>query len=144
MTTNEAIDMVCGEIRNYFADYSDRVGGEYTIEGGSIAGLELANGQWFRIVGSVFNDGVYQYPASELVDETFTGAVWAMKVPPVFLSLVEEIKTFLDSDEAKVTPYTSESFAGYSYTKATGASGAAVGWADHFAGKLNRWRRLIV
>ena len=57
----------------------------YIIEDGGITLPFLANGQYFRIVGSLFNDGVYQYPA-DLTDETFTGSVWALSLPKALLS----------------------------------------------------------
>lgn len=34
------------------------------------------------------------------------------------------------------------SFGGYSYSKATNASGVAVGWQDVFKSRLNTWRRI--
>ena len=134
---------ICAEIRNYFEVPNGRHFGTFTISGGSIAPLDfLQEGQHFRIVGSVFNDGVYQYPATSLTDEVFEGAVWAMAVPPTLIALATEIKAYNDSDAGKASPYTSESFGGYSYTKATDANGAPIGWQKAFASRLNRWRKL--
>ena len=134
---------ICAEIRNYFEVPNGRHFGTFTISGGSIAPLDfLQEGQYFRIVGSVFNDGVYQYPASDLTDEVFEGAVWAMALPPSIIALAAEIKTYNDSDAGKASPYTSESFGGYSYTKATDANGAPIGWQKAFASRLNKWRKL--
>lgn len=135
---------LCQELNNWF-DYGDRHYGTYTIENGAIEPLDfLQDGQYFRIIGSVFNDGVYQYPDDELTDETFTGSIWAMSVPPAVLALAQEIATYNASDAAKPSPYQSESFGGYSYTKATGASGGGSGsdWQSVFASKLGKWRRL--
>ena len=134
---------ICAEIRNYFEVPNGRHFGTFTISGGSIAPLDfLQEGQHFRIVGSVFNDGVYQYPATSLTDEVFEGAVWAMAVPPTLIALSAEIKAYNESDAGKESPYTSESFGGYSYTKATDANGAPIGWKKAFASRLNRWRKL--
>ena len=134
---------ICAEIRNYFEVPNGRHFGTFTISGGSIAPLDfLQEGQYFRIVGSVFNDGVYQYPATSLTDEVFEGAVWAMAVPPTLIALAAEIKAYNDSDAGKESPYTSESFGGYSYTKATDANGAPIGWQKAFASRLNKWRKL--
>ena len=131
------------EIRNYFEVPNGRHFGKFTISGGSIAPLDfLQEGQYFRIVGSVFNDGVYQYPATSLTDEVFEGAVWAMAVPPTLIALAAEIKAYNESDAGKPSPYTSESFGGYSYTKATDTSGAPIGWQKAFASRLNKWRKL--
>ena len=134
---------LCAELRNYFEVPNGRHFGTFTISGGSIAPLDfLQEGQHFRIVGSVFNDGVYQYPATSLADEVFEGAVWAMALPPSIIALSAEIEEYNDSDAGKVSPYTSESFGGYSYTKATDANGTPIGWQKAFASRLNKWRKL--
>lgn len=140
---------LCAELRNYFLRdrEADIHYGEYTISGGSIDLPFLLEGQYFRIVGSVLNDGVYQYPASDLTDEEFSGAVWAMAVPPAVIALSEEIEAWNTANaDALASPYTSESFGGYSYTKASGssASGGAYSWKDQFASRLSKWRRLSV
>ena len=134
---------ICAEIRNYFEVPNGRHFGTFTISGGSIAPLDfLQDGQYFRIIGSVFNDGVHQYPASDLTDETFHGAVWAMAVPPTLIALSAEIEEYNKSDAGKASPFISESFGGYSYTKATDANGAPIGWQKAFASRLAKWRKL--
>ena len=134
---------ICAELRNWFVVPDGVHIGTYTISGGSIAPLDfLQEGQYFRIVGSVFNDGVYQYPATSLTDEVFDGAVWAMRLPPAVIALSAEIKAYNDSDAGKASPYISENFGGYGYTKATDANGAPIGWQKAFASRLNKWRKL--
>ena len=134
---------ICAELRNWFVVPDGAHIGTYTISGGSIAPLDfLQEGQYFRIVGSVFNDGVYQYPDTSLTDEVFEGAVWAMAVPPTLIALAAEIKAYNESDAGKPSPFTSESFGGYAYTKATDANGAPIGWQKAFASRLNKWRKL--
>ena len=131
------------EIRNYFEVPNGRHFGAFTISGGSIAPLDfLQEGQYFRIIGAVFNDGVHKYGEANLTDETFNGAVWAMAVPPTVIALSEEIKAYNDSDAGKPSPFTSESFGGYAYTKATDANGATIGWQKAFASRLKKWRKL--
>ena len=84
---------LCGHLRNWFLrSDADIHTGTFEVIGGSIDLPWLADGQYFRIIGSVFNDGVWQYPASELTDEEFTGAVWALAVPPDVVSLAAEIE----------------------------------------------------
>ena len=132
---------ICAEIRNHFCQ--SKHFGEFIISGGSIAPLDfLKDGQYFRIIGSTFNDGVHQYPAADLTDESFSGAVWAMSLPPDLIALAAEIKAYNESDAGKASPFTAESFGGYSYTKATDASGAPIGWKKVFASRLNKWRKL--
>lgn len=111
----------------------------YTIKDGGIALPFLVDGQYFRIVGSLFNDGVYQYPA-ELTDETFDGSVWALAIPKALLSTVDEI-TAWTTKNGDSGPYTSESFGGYSYSKATNSKGLAVGWRDVFSAQLAPWKK---
>ena len=137
------ITELCAELRNYFEVPNGRHFGTFTISGGSIAPLDfLQEGQYFRIIGSVFNDGVYQYPAKFEKDEVFEGAVWAMALPPSIIALSAEIEEYNKSDAGKPSPYASESFGGYSYTKATDANGAPIGWKKAFASRLNKWRKL--
>lgn len=121
--------------------------GTYTIEEGGIALPCLLPGQYFRIVGSVFNDGLHQYgPAMELLqDETFTGAVWALAIPKPVVDLADEIAAWQAKYKDTVeSPYTSESFGGYSYSKASGAgdSGGSGGWQAAFRARLNPYRKL--
>ena len=135
---------LCAELRNYFVVKIHE--GRFTINGGKIAPLDfIQENQYFRIVGSVFNDGVYQYTADlVLTDEIFSGSVWAMAVPPTLIALAEDIKKYNESDEAKPSAYTSESFGGYSYSKATDENGVAVSWKKVFASRLRPYRRISV
>ena len=134
---------LCAELRNYFEVPNGRHFGTFTISGGSIAPLDfLQEGQYFRIVGSVFNDGVYQYPATSLTDEVFEGAVWSMAVPPAVIDLAAEIEEY-NKSAGKPSVYTSESYPnGYSYTRATDASGVPLSWQKAFSSRLSKWRKL--
>ncbi len=120
--------------------------GTFTVGNGSIALPFLQNNQYFRIIGSVFNDGLHQYPAVDLTDETFTGTVWALAVPKAVLTLSVEIDEWQEKfGDTVANPYTSESFGGYSYTKASGGKAdttAVTGWQDAFRNQLNAWRKL--
>ena len=132
---------LCAEIRNYFE--TEKRFGTFTISGGSISPSNfLQDGQYFRIVGSVFNDGVHRHPAHDLTDETFDGAVWAMAVPPAVIDLATEIEEYNKSDAGKPSSYISENFGGYGYTKATDENGLPVGWRSVFKNELNKYRKL--
>ena len=137
---------ICAELRNYFEVPNGRHFGKFEISGGSIAPLDfLQEGQYFRVIGSAFNDGVHQYPASDLTDEVFEGAVWAMAVPPTLIALAAEIKDWNNKyGELVNSPYASESFGGYQYSKAFGAesSGGVVNWETVFRKQLNRYRKI--
>ena len=116
----------------------------YTIKDGSIALPFLQNGQYFRICGSVFNDGLHRYPAADLTDEAFEGTVWALAVPQAVAYLADEIDAWeTKNGAAAVGPYQSESFGGYSYTKATDThTGGAVTWQSAFRSRLKKYRKL--
>lgn len=141
---------LCQEIKNFFVQPDKDIHtGTFTISGGQISDVDfLLDGQYFRIVGSVLNDGVYKHPASSLESEEFTGAVWAMRVPPAIIALAAEIDAWVEANTAALSsPYQSESFGGYSYTlKSGGASSGTSGvtWQSQFANRLNKWRRLSV
>ena len=143
---------LCQELKNWFE--LKKYFGTFTIEGGQLADSSfLQNGQYFRIVGSVFNDGVHQKPADDLVDESFEGAIWAMAVPPTVIALSEEIQEWRDKydgvDSVNMGPYSSESFGGYSYSRSSGNSSGygnkgngAPTWQSMFVNELNRWRKI--
>jgi len=84
---------ICDYLNNYFQD--KKITGEFTIEGGTINVPDLKNGQYFRIQGSTFNDGVHKYPIdtehSPLIDEVFNGTIWAMAVPQTVIALIPDI-----------------------------------------------------
>ena len=139
------LEQILNEIHNWFQ--RDIVSGTYTIQNGSIALPFLRDGQYFRICGSVLNDGLHQYgPAMELLqDETFTGAVWALAIPQSVVELAGEIAAWEEKYRAVLdSPYTSESFGGYSYSKASGAgdSTGSGGWQAAFRARLNPYRKL--
>lgn len=147
------LEDVCAEMKNYFIRGEDDIHfGTFTVSGGTISPVPfLQNGQYYRIVGSVFNDGVWRYPDETLKDEVFIGAVWAMTVPPAVVALSEDILNWnLEHATVLNSPYQSESFGGYSYTKAgAGTSGDGFGggvltWQKQFRDRLNRWRRVSV
>lgn len=116
--------------------------GEFAVEKGGITLPFLQENQYFRIVGSVFNDGLYQYPCGTLTDEVFNGAVWALAVPKAVISLSEEIQAWQEKNgDAAASPFSGESFGGYSYTKSNVNTGAAA-WQNVFKNRLNEWRKI--
>lgn len=138
------LEQVLRHLNNWFL--VDIHGGEFAVENGSITLPFLQTNQYFRVCGSVFNDGLHLYPAVDLTDEVFTGTVWALAVPKAVVTLSEDIAAWQEKNgETVLSPYTSESFGGYSYTKASGGTGgtsAITGWQDAFRGRLNDWRKL--
>lgn len=136
------LEAVLQNLNNWFE--RDRLAGWFRIEGGALALPDgfLLDGQFFRVKGSVFNDGLHQWPAVDLRDETFTGVVTDLAVPKAVQELAEEIAQWqADNGKAAQSPLQSESFGGYAYTKASGANGSLT-WQDVFRSQLNRWRKL--
>ena len=143
------LTQICAEIKNYFSSNGDRIIGDFEIISGNIVPpVSIQDGQYYRIVGSVFNDGVHQFgEASDILKDEpqFHGAVWLMRVPQDLIDLANEIDAWQNKNaDALASPYQSESFGGYSYTKATGtgSQGGAYSWKDAFASRLNRYRKI--
>lgn len=145
------LTVLCKELNNWF-EYA-KFFGTFTIENNVITGnYSLQDGQYFRITGSVFNDGVYKFGDElDLADETFTGAIWAMAVPKEVIALADDIKDWSDKylgvDSAAMSPFNSESFGGYSYSKSSGSSSSgnvdlSGTWQGAFADRLNHWRKI--
>jgi hypothetical protein len=152
------LNEVCLEINNFFNRNQPRLIGDFTISDGKITNTDFLNvikeDQYFRIIGSVFNDGVYKYSDTlELKDEEFHGALWLMAIPSDFLTLVGEIEEWQQKnggvDSANMSPFTSESFGGYSYSKTSGGSAESGGssvptWQSTYAARLKNYRRIRV
>ena len=151
------LQQVCENIHNYFI--KDVFEGSFEIADGMIS-LPLLDGQRFLIQGSVLNDGMYTYHTNGikddddsvevgLRDETFTGTVCCLAVPPAVIALSGEINEWVETyGEAVNSPYQSENVIGvYSYTKAqagggNGSDSSTVSWEDVYASSLNRWRKV--
>lgn len=148
------LDEVCAYLKNWFDCDLPKYYGSISIENGALVGFDdkLQTGQYFRIVNSVFNDGVYKYPATDLTDETFEdGSVWAMAIPKGLIDVVADIEVWQakygGADSAAMSPFNSESFGGYSYSKSTGSgtdstTSSPNAWQSVFAARLARYRKI--
>lgn len=151
------LTQVCDFIHNYF-EYAT-FDGTFTISEGKLdLNTTIVIGQRFIIRGSKLNDGIYTYNGGgavydddyttgvNLSDETFTGQIIAMAVPRSLIDLVQEIRDWTIANKSVIdSPYQSESFGGYSYTKASGSgsnSGGALGWQDMYRNRLNAYRKI--
>ena len=95
-------------IHNFFVVKQGVHRGKFQISSNTINLEFLQENQYFRIVGSVFNDGVYKYPANDLIDEEFEGEIWAMAVPSSVIELSNEIGEWMEANEQYLnSPYTS-------------------------------------
>ena len=105
------LEQILMHLHNWFAVEVKE--GTFTIEGGSIALPFLQTGQYFRIRGSIFNDGLHQHPANGLMGETFSGTIWALAIPNAVIDLATEMEEWqAKNGDAAAGPYQSESFGG--------------------------------
>lgn len=143
---------LCGEVNNWFDKNQPKHSGTFTIENGVLSDAEslgLQIGQYYRIIGSVFNDGAHKYTGEsdeDLTDEVFSGSVCLMAVRKEFRDLAQEVEDWLGKfGESMMSPLASESLSptGYSYSLNTGAgSGSGTSWQNIFSSRLNKWRKI--
>lgn len=141
------ISELCTELNNWFE--REVKSGTFEIRDGVLDVDFLLNHQYFRVVGSVFNDGVHKFPGEQLTDETFSGEIWAMAVPPDVISLISDINEWEEKNATAInSPYSSESFGGYSYTltgqsdNTSSATSTGATWQAKFRTQLNKWRKI--
>lgn len=147
------ITEICNYLKNWFDFDQPKYIGDFKIEDGVISSVKdgdmgIKEGQYFRIIGSVFNDGVYTL-SDELEDEEFTGAVWLMAVPKDVKNLAAEIALWQGKyggvNSQNMSPFQSESFGGYSYSKGSGSSNSASSvptWQSIYADRLARYKKI--
>lgn len=141
------LNLICEYLNNFF--WRQKIEGIFSIADGSVVIPALKEGQYYRILGSIFNEGIHIYPSSDLTDEEFKGQVWAMVIPQDIIALASDLHDWLEQygvvGSEALSPYTSESFNGYSYSKSAGGdSSSATGsnsWQSVFASRLIPYRR---
>lgn len=119
--------------------------GTFEVEGGSLDADWLANGQYYWIEGSMYNDGLHQHPDDQMHDETFDGSIFLLAIPKYVVDIAEEIDDWLEANaKALGGPYQSESFGGYTYTLAGKGNGdvPASEWQAKFGARLRQFRKL--
>ena len=149
------LTQICQEINNWFE--RDKLYGDFVVSGGVLtyadgSALPILNGQYYRIRGSVFNDGVHKWGDQHdtlTAEPEFFGAVWPMAVPPDLVALAAEIDTWInDNGAALASPFQSESKSpgsySYSLKSGAGADGGSGGitWQSQFASRMNAWRKI--
>lgn len=149
-----ALTELCQEIRNWF-DRARYIGRITLDENGGVfcngVAVGLLDGQYYRVIGSVFADGVHKYPDAETLAESFDGAVWAMAVPAPVINLAAEIAEWRARYEAvdseAMSPFTSETVGSHSYSKGAMSAGAGASntanWQSAFAARINAWRKIL-
>ena len=142
------ITNMCGLLRNYFTDKEHIFSGTYTIVDKSLNIDFIKSDQYFRITGSVFNNGVYCNNPDDLKrlrDETFSGTIWAMSVPADFIELCDDAERFkekISEISGNFSGYVSETWGGYTYTLPTSAPAFIQDWQYRIKQGMNKYRRL--
>lgn len=142
---------LCQELRNWFE--REMYIGEITIHGGALSvngkSIEIPENAFFRVIGSLFADGIHKQPDTHMQDEQFPGAVWLLAIPAPVINLATEIAAwrakYETADSAAMSPFSSESFGGYSYSKSAGnseGSGGGLSWVNQFRNRMNAWRKI--
>lgn len=144
------LEQVLYHLHNWFGRASISATGCTIADGALPASIasSMVEGAWYRIEGSLLNDGLHKHPADDLQDETFDGTITMLAIPKALLLVVEDIGAWQTANgDAVDGPYASESFGGYSYTlRSDGSSGAGggglSGWRLAFRDRLNPWRKI--
>lgn len=121
--------------------------GTFTIEGRTMEVDGLRNGQYFWVEGSALNDGLHLYPDTDMRDEVFTGRIVYLVIPNAVVDLAAQIGMWCERNaDAISSPLQSESFGGYSYTRALGGSTGnempSAAWQVQFGARLRPYRKL--
>ena len=137
---------ICNYLKNWFDYDQPKFYGKFKIENGVLHSVNDCD--MGIITGSVLNDGVYTL-SDELEDEEFDGAVWLMAVPKDVKNVAIEIQEWQSKyggvDSSAMSPYQSESFGGYSYSKGgTGntSSSSVPTWQSIYADRLARHKKI--
>lgn len=134
-------------LNNYFFRFKEV--GKFTIKDNKIIGLkgEYIKGQYLLIEGSIMNDGVVKVISvvdgditlEKSFNEEFKGIIYSLAIPKSLISLVDEINLW--KSENKKTNIVSESFEGYSYSRAN-TNGQVATWKDVFNEELRGYRKI--
>ena len=154
------ITEICKSCRNYFAtDF--KTGALFGAETGVFSLVdknitvqgEYKAGQYIAVSGSVLNNGVYRIErvndgvialeSDDLLDEEWSGTVYALRIPSDFLRLAKRIGDFANSDDGQAGNVVSASFGIQSVSYGTNSAGMRAGWQDVFRNDLSKYRRMF-
>ena len=148
----KTIEAVLDHLHNHFSRGS--VTGTYSVSGGVLSpSIDGQTGQHYWVRGSVFNDGLHVIGGTDLTNEQpVSMTVNLLAIPSALLEICDEIEDWQAANadamqKAAESPYTSESFGGYTYqlkdgTAAQNGSDGLSGWQLAFKSRLDRWRKL--
>lgn len=147
---------ICGYLNNFFVE-TQYVGAIDIIDGDLFCNgkkIPMEAGQYFTLVNDKAKAivGVFLFGTDTPNNRSIAdGAVWIMDIPPLVLEIATDVAAWMEkngtAESAALSPYNSEAFATYSYSKSSGAdsSGSSASvpiWWKSYGGRLSRWRRL--
>lgn len=94
---------------------------------------------FLRLIGGHTNEQMFD-SSKVLENDEFEGEIWELAPPQEFIKLCDKIREW--NDENKPNDKTSESFGGYSYSKATNNNGVPLTWQDVFAKELRAYKKI--
>lgn len=139
------MDKILRYLNNYFFRFKEV--GEFEIVDNKLTGTkgQYLEGQYLLVEGSYLNDGVLEVLSvgeneiglKKACSEKFKGVVYSLAIPNSLKELAKEIEEW--EEDNKKTDIISESFEGYSYTKAN-VNGRVATWKDVFKEELKQYR----
>lgn len=135
------LEKMCQYCRNYFV--RGTYTGVITIIDGKIQGVNIPDNTYYTITGSIYNDGLAEAGDYLIDEEPFYGTVSFCAIPKTFINLAVEIdnwetKQKQSPNNVLLSPFTSESFDEYSYSKELGK----CGWKSVFAEELRTFMKI--
>ena len=146
------VEQVMRECNNFFLSGQSE-GGKYEISSGVITPYDpdmWVVGQYIRLEGSLLHDGVYLLSDTTMTltgatdEPEFVGTIKGLRPPLDFLEICLDVERFVDKAAKSDPSLVSESYRGYSYNRGTNSSGMPATWADAFADRLSKYRRMPV
>ena len=119
------LEAILNHLHNWFLIPGAARCGTFEVASGTLEVDFLQYDQYYRIEGSVFNDGLHQNPGADMKDEVFNGTVYPMAVPAAVIKLSERIEKWCEDNPE--SDKISESFGGYSYSRGTDGNGTVSG-----------------
>ena len=134
------LETILEHLHNWFI--AEVHSGTFRIVSGVLEGDFIAENQYYRVKGSIFNDGLYQRGVNDnkLTDELFIGEVWTLAIPKRVVNLSEKIEKWCENNPE--SDKVSESFGGYSYSKGGTQNTETGGWQVAFRKELNAWKKV--
>ena len=144
------LEQILKEMKNYFYVFKE-INNISIIDNKINVKGKYKEGQYIRIIGSIFNDGIHKIikvdnnviELENLTNEDFKGTICSLAIPNEIILLSKEIEEFNSKNSNKPSSYQAESFSNYSYAKATNKRGMPVTWIDVYFNRLKPYKKMF-